>query len=63
MVEWFKTRSISGLKPISNILSASSKTKNLTDENVIKPLWTKSFRRPGVAVSMWIPLYINKKKV
>jgi len=52
IVECVNTRSISGLNPISNILSASSKTKYLTDEKVTIPLSTKSFKRPGVAVNM-----------
>lgn len=52
IVECVNTRSISGLNPISNILSASSKTKNLTEEKVTIPFSTKSFRRPGVLVNM-----------
>jgi len=52
IVEFVNTCSITGLNPISNILSASSKTKNLTDEKVTIPFSTKSFRRPGVAVNI-----------
>jgi len=52
IVEYVNTRSISGLNPISNILSASSKTKNLTEEKVTIPFSTKSLRRPGVLVNM-----------
>lgn len=42
-------RSISSEKPMSNIRSASSSTKNRRDEKVIKPRLTKSIKRPGVA--------------
>lgn len=42
-------RSMSSEKPMSNIRSASSSTKNLKDEKVIKPRFTKSIKRPGVA--------------
>jgi len=52
IVEFVNICSISGLNPISNILSASSKTKYLTDLKVTIPFSTKSIRRPGVAVNM-----------
>lgn len=44
---------------MSNILSASSKTKNFTDEKVTVPLLTKSIRRPGVATKTWTPFYVK----
>lgn len=49
---WCNIFSISGLKPISNILSASSNTKNLKDLNDTYPRPTKSFKRPGVATNI-----------
>jgi len=42
-------RSMSSEKPMSNIRSASSSTKNRRDEKVIKRRLTKSIKRPGVA--------------
>lgn len=57
ILSWCKIFSISGLKPISNILSASSRTKNLTDLKDTTPLPTKSFNRPGVATNTCTPFY------
>ena len=41
--------SISSINPISNIVSASSITKNLTQSRFTTPLSIKSINLPGVA--------------
>ena len=43
--------SISSMKPISNIVSASSITRNLTQSKLTTPLSIKSINLPGVATN------------
>ena len=47
---------ISSIKPISSILSASSRTTNFTSSSWIEPCLTWSINLPGVATTIWIPL-------
>ena len=48
-------RSISGIKPISNMRSASSITKTSTPRSKTPPRSTWSSRRPGVAINTSAP--------
>ena len=54
-----KMRSISGIKPISSIRSASSTTMTLTSDRISLPRSKWSSRRPGVAISTSTPLSIS----
>ncbi len=49
-------RSISGMKPISSMRSASSITSTPTSRMISPPRSNKSIRRPGVAISTSTPL-------
>ena len=51
----FNMRRISCMNPMSNIRSASSKTKNSSAFRLMKPWLTRSCSRPGVATSICTP--------
>ena len=52
-----KMRSMSGMKPMSSIRSASSTTISSTPFSIILPRSNRSSRRPGVAISTSTPLF------